>query len=377
MTGSNFLNMILTELFNNILAFILGLTIVVAAIPSILKIARKKELFDSPDFRKIHKQSVPPLGGVAIFMGFIFSATFLSDDYSFISLKYIILGVILLLAVGLKDDLIGISPFKKFFIQFLAVIMLIFMGNIHITNMHGLFGFYEINTVAGALLTLFILLTIVNAFNLIDGIDGLASGLGMLAALAFGTWFFFAGFTNYAIISFALMGSLGGFFLFNVFGHKNKLFMGDTGSLFVGLIIAVLTVKFNEFNAGGNFPYSLHSAPVVSFAVVMVPLIDVLRVMTIRIFNEKSPFAADNNHIHHKLLQLMPGSHLPVTLTIIGANVFLIALALFLNYLAFGITMQFLVIFFAGITLSFIPSFLLKRIENKQVNLTELQTWPD
>lgn len=153
--------------------------------------------------------------------------------------------------------------------------------------------------------------------------------------------------------------------------------MGDTGSLFVGLIIAVLTVKFNEFNAGGNFPYSLHSAPVVSFAVVMVPLIDVLRVMAIRIFNEKSPFAADNNHIHHKLLQLMPGSHLPVTLTIIGANVFLIALALFLNYLAFGITMQFLVIFFAGITLSFIPSFLLKRIENKQVNLTELQTWPD
>lgn len=369
--------MLLTELFQNILSFNLGLIIAVAVIPPILKIARKKDLFDSHDFRKIHNQSVPPLGGVPIFFGFIFSVTILSDDYSFISLKYIILAVILLVAVGLKDDLIGISPFKKFFIQFMAAIMLIFLGNIHITNMHGLFGIYEINTVAGAFLTLFILLTIVNAFNLIDGIDGLASGLGMLATLTFGIWFFFAGFNIYAIISFALMGSLCGFFLFNVFGHKNKLFMGDTGSLFIGLIIAILAIKFNEFNTGNNFPYLLDSAPVISFAVVIVPLIDVLRVMAIRLINRRSLFVADNNHIHHKLLQLMPGSHLPVTLTIIGANVFLIVLALFLDYLAFEITIQFSIIFFAGITLSLIPSFLIRRSEKKQVNLSELQTWPD
>lgn len=358
--------MFLSELFFNILAFFLSFFIVVITIPPILRVAKAKRIFDPPNHRKIHTLEIPPLGGIAIFLGLILSTIILSDDYNFVSLKYIIAAVILMLFIGLKDDLIGISTSKKFTIQILTAIMLIFLGNIHITNLHGIFGIYEINTVVGALLTLFILLAIVNAFNLIDGIDGLASGLGMLASLVFGIWFFLAGFDDYAIISFALMGSLGGFFLYNVFGHENKLFMGDTGSLFVGLIIAILAIKFNEFNTGPRFPYSFHSAPVVSFAVVMIPLIDVLRVIVIRLFNGKSPFVADINHIHHKLLQLMRGRHLPVTLTILAANVFLIALALLFNYLAFEITIQFLVIFFAGLTLSFIPCFLIRWAENKR-----------
>jgi len=289
------------------------------------------------------------------------------------------LGSVLMLTIGLKDDLIGISARKKFSIQLLAAGMIIVFGNVRLTNLHGLFGVYEVNAIIGGILTLFVLLSIVNAYNFIDGIDGLASGLGMLASLTFGTWFFLSGFNQYAIISFTLMGSLGGFFLYNVFGHKNKLFMGDTGSLFVGLIIAILVVKFNEFNVANTAPHALNTAPVFSFAIVIVPLIDMLRVIVIRLLNGWSPAKGDRNHIHHRLLELVP-VHLPVTLIIIAVNVFMISLALLFNFMAFNITLQFLVIFFAGVTLSFIPSFLIRKVKQQKadlINQAKFKTHPD
>lgn len=371
--------MVLNTLLLNIIAATLSFVTVLLAIPPILKVARAKRLFDIPDDRKIHQHETPSLGGIAIFLGFIVSVTFLMDDVSFARLRYIILGIILMLIIGLKDDLIGISAQKKFSIQLLAAAVIILFGNVHLTNLHGLFRIYEVNAIIGGVLTLFVLLALVNAFNLIDGIDGLAAGLAMLASAAFGAWFLLAESITYAIVSFALLGSLGGFFLYNVFGHKNKMFMGDTGSLFVGLIIAILVVKFNEFNVAGTRSYVLNSAPVISFAVVIVPLIDVLRVMVARLLNGKSPFAADRNHIHHRMLELVPG-HLQVTLIIIAVNVFLINLALLFNFMAFNITIQFLGIFFAGVTLSFIPSFLIRmKKQNKEdwMYQAEYKTWPD
>ena len=365
----------LSQTLQIILAFVIGFSVVVAVIPPILKVARAKKLFDCPDFRKIHKQEIPQLGGIAIFGGLIFGATFLLEDHSFISLKYIMLSIILLLGIGLKDDLIGVSPFKKFIFQILTAVILIFFGNIHFIDLYGIFGWHHISAVFGVLLTLFTILYIINAFNFIDGIDGLASGLALVASMAFGLWFFLAGYMQYAIISISLAGSLFGFFLYNVFGRKNKLFMGDTGSLFVGLLIAILTVKFNEFNLNHANPWSLDSAPVISLAIVLVPLIDVLRVVVLRVINGKSPFYPDNNHIHHRLLALVP-HHLTVTLIIISGNLFLILLAVLLHIMALDITIQFVTILFAGITLSFIPSFIVRLSERKK-NWNGLQTWPD
>jgi UDP-N-acetylmuramyl pentapeptide phosphotransferase/UDP-N-acetylglucosamine-1-phosphate transferase len=217
------------------------------------------------------------------------------------------------------------------------------------------------------------MVVIINSFNLIDGIDGLASGLAMLAASAFGIWFFVAGNTQFSILSFALVGSLAGFFIYNVFGHRHKLFMGDTGSLIIGLVISALVVKFNEFNIDSSVLYAVDAAPVLSFAIIIVPLVDTLRVMTIRILNKKSPFTADNNHIHHRLLELVP-SHLKVTLIIVAANTLIIALAFLLNKLSLDINIQFILVLVAGIILSFIPSVILKiksveKIKNsKQIN---------
>lgn len=342
-----------------LLAIVLGFTLVIIAVPPISRVARQKQLFDSVDERKIHTSSVPPLGGVAIFLGFILSTIISTDGYSFDSLKYIIASIILMFFIGLKDDLLVISARNKFVVQVFAAALLITLGNVQIISLHGVFGITQINPVLGVILSLFIILALVNAYNLIDGIDGLASGLAMLSSFVFGAWFFIAGHIQFAIMSLALTGSLAGFFLFNVFGRRNKLFMGDTGSLVIGLIVSVLVIKFNEFNLFNTSDYYIGNSPSVSFAIVIVPLVDTLRVITIRLLDGKSPFAPDRNHIHHRLLELVP-SHFKVSLILISANAIVIALALFFNHLAFNVTVQFIAVFGLAILFSFIPSWILR-----------------
>lgn len=353
------------ELFLVLGAFIIGFTLVTLSIPPILKVARAKKLFEPSDERKIHNGSIPSFGGVAIFIGFTISSIVATDGYTFDSLKYIVASVILMFFIGLKDDLMIISAKKKLIVQIFATVLLITLGNIRYTGFHGMIGIEEIHYVTSVLFTVFVMVVIINSFNLIDGIDGLASGLAMLAATVLGVWFYIAGHIQFSIMSFSLVGSLAGFFLYNVFGRKNKLFMGDTGSLVVGLVISTLIVKFNEFNIVKSVPYAIGAAPAVSFAIIIVPLIDTLRVMTIRISNGKSPFSPDKNHIHHRLLDLVP-SHFQVTLIIVFTNVFLIGLALLFNHISFDVNIQFILIFLAGALLSFIPSLLARKAAKKR-----------
>lgn len=358
--------MLLTDLLHVVLASALGFLIAIAAIPPILKVAREKHLFDPPNERKLHTQAIPPLGGIAIFIAFVLSIIFSSHGLNSYPIRYIIAAILLMFFIGLKDDLITISARKKFAVQVVSVLLLLILGNVEITNLHGLAGIHDIHPLLGYPLTLFLMIAIINAFNLIDGIDGLASGLAIMATFVLGSWFFMAGYLQYAIISFALTGSLIGFFLFNVFGNSNKLFMGDTGSLVVGMIVAILIVRFNEFNIYKTALYAIGAAPSVSFAIVMLPLIDTLRVMTIRIFSGRSPFSPDKNHIHHRLLDLFP-NHLTVTLIMVSSNLVTIALALLLNNQLSSVSFQFLIIFLFSLLLSFLPSQLLKwrKIRNR------------
>ena len=346
------------EYFLTIGALLISFIIVLVVIPPILRVARAKHLFEPFEERKIHTEIIPAFGGVAIFIGFTVSTILASDGYDFDSLKYIIVAVILLFFIGLKDDLVDISARKKLAIQIFAAFILITLGNIRFTNLHGILGTYDIGFITSITVSLFSIVVIINAFNLIDGIDGLASGLSMMAATVFGVWFFIAGYYQFSIMSFALVGSLAAYFLYNVFGNKNKLFMGDSGSLIVGLIISILVVKFNEFNIVKTAPFAIGGAPAVSFAIIIVPLIDTLRVMTIRIGQRKSPFSADNNHIHHRLLSLYH-SHLKVTLIIVSANVIIVAIALLLNNISLNNNIQLLIIFLTGVLFSYIPSILI------------------
>ena len=358
------------EFLLSIGAFFIAFIIIIIVVPPILRVARAKRLFEPFNERKIHTKNVPPFGGVAIFIGFTLSSIIATDGLSFNSLKFIIAAVIILFFIGLKDDLVDISARKKLIFQIAAALMLITLGDIRFTNLHGILGTYDIGFITSVTITLFTMVLIINAFNLIDGIDGLASGITMLATTIFGVWFFITGHYQFAIVSFALLGSVAGFFLYNVFGNSNKLFMGDTGSLIIGLVISILVIKFNEFNIVKTSPFAIGAAPAVSFAIIIVPLIDTLRVMTIRIGQRRSPFSADNNHIHHRLL-LLYHNHFKVSIIIVTANAIIIIIALFLNHISLNINIQLLLILLTGVLFSFIPSILLKAKATNKKNSTK------
>lgn len=345
-----------------ILAIVLAFTLVAICIPAIIKVSIKKSLFDSIDERKVHKQLTPALGGVAIFIGFIVSTIISTNGYSFDGLKYIIASIILMFFIGLKDDLITVSNRKKFVVQVFAALLLIFLANVRIVNFHGFLGLYTVDYFTGTLATLFLMILTINAYNLIDGVDGLASGLAIMAAFTFGLFFVLAGEFQYSVMSFALVGSLLCFFIYNVFGTTNKIFMGDTGSLVIGLIMSAILVRFNQVDSSPSLPLFLQNAPAVSFAIVIVPLIDTLRVFAIRIKQGKSPFAPDTNHVHHRLLRLF-GNHLKVTLTIVFANGIIVAIALSLNYLSMNINLQFLILIVLALIVSYIPAVIINRRE--------------
>ena len=340
-------------------AFIIGFILVTISIPPIIKIAKAKHLFEPFETRKVHTKVIPPMGGVALFIGFTLSSIVATDGISFDALKYIVASVIIIFLIGLRDDLMIVPAQKKLVVQVFAAIILITLGNVRFTNIHGVLGEGEISYITSLILSGFAMIVIINAFNLIDGIHGLFSGIAITAASIFGTWFYLAGQIQFAILSFALVGSLTGFFIFNVFGKRNKIILGDSGSLIIGLVISALVVKFNEFNIGQDVLFAVKAAPSVSFAIIAVPLVDTLRVMTIRILNKKSPFLPDNNHIHHRLLELIP-SHLKVTTIIIVSNILIVGFALFLNMLDFNVNYQFLLVLFVGVILSLIPSIIIK-----------------
>jgi len=314
-----------------LLTFIVSFLVTYMSVPSIINVAREKKLFDEPTSRKSHNRQIPTLGGVAIFAGFTVAAgSFI--NYSHVpSLQYILVACIIIFFIGLKDDILVISAMKKLMGQILAALILIFPGNLYFSSLHGFFGVYHISSIFfSMLLTLFVIIVIINSFNLIDGIDGLAASIGILATAFFGIWFFVSGNIAYSLISAALFGTLCGFFRFNVLSEKRKIFMGDTGALIVGLIVAVQVIMFNEQNVGFTSAFTIKSAPAVSFAVLIVPLFDTLRVFIIRISRGRSPFSADNNHLHHCLLKL-GFVHLQATLIIVFANLCFITLALLLQ----------------------------------------------
>lgn len=356
------------EFFLIVGAFLIGFVMVIISVPSIVRVANAKHLFDPFSKRKIHTKIVPPLGGVAIFIGLILGSIIATDGLSFDNLKYIIASIILIFFIGLKDDLINVSAKKKLVVQLFAAIMLVTLGNVHFTNLHGIFGIYEIHYLISISLTIVVMIGIINAFNLIDGIDGLASGLGILLGAVFGFWFYLAGHIQFSIMAFALVGSLSAFFIFNVFGNRYKLFMGDAGSMIIGLVISTLLINFNQWNIIRTGPFAVESSPVVSLAIVIVPIIDTIRIIIIRIINNQSPFSADANHIHHKLLLLIP-SHLKVTLIILTVNVFIIIFSLFIIQSSININIQFLAVFLVGGLFSQIPSIILNSKYLKRLKL--------
>jgi UDP-GlcNAc:undecaprenyl-phosphate/decaprenyl-phosphate GlcNAc-1-phosphate transferase len=252
-------------------------------------------------------------------------ATLLSiSNNPFPEFRFILSGMIILFFIGIKDDILIISAHKKFTAQILSALILLILGDMRFTNLHGMLGFHEINYAFSVFISLLSIVAIINAQNLIDGIDGLAASIGILATLLFGFTFFLVGQINYVILCAATTGSLISFFIYNVYGRKNKIFMGDTGSLILGLLLSVFVIQYNEFSISGN-ELVFNFSPVFSLAILAIPVFDMIRVFSFRIYHRKSPFSPDMNHIHHKYLQ-SGLSHRKINLILITANLFIIGI---------------------------------------------------
>ena len=320
---------VITGLPAIMLAFASALFITWYYIPKVIKVVKERHLEDKPGFHKIHKADVPTLGGIGIFGGFIFGFLIGVNGY-LPGLSYFTAAVVFLLFVGIKDDLVYLNPKKKFWAELGAAILVMVFTQAHITHFHGFLGITDISVTTSYITTLIVIVVIINAVNLIDGIDGLAASVGIIASVAFGTFFFLSGDYGYAVMAAALLGSLIAFLRYNISEGPTKIFMGDSGSLVIGFTLAILAIRFNELVANGKPVLRLESAPSVAIAILIVPLYDTLRVTVLRIRARKNIFIGDKRHIHHMMLRA-GFSHKEATLYISLFNIFIIALAFLLD----------------------------------------------
>lgn len=300
------------------------------AIPAIINVAGLKQLFDDPaqEERKIHTQQTPNLGGIAIFSSFLISSG-LFLNYELMSYaNYLLASGVIIFTIGLKDDLVGLDPYKKFAAQLLAAFIITYMADIRLTSFYGFLGIYDIDPVLSYAVSGLLFIFIVNSFNLIDGIDGLVASIGLVVAATYGVIFYLMDQQGFAVISFALVGALIGFLRFNI--SPAKIFMGDAGSYTLGFLVAVLTLKFielNKFDAVTNPAPYIKSAPAVALAILVVPVFDTIRVFFIRLVKGRSPFSADRNHLHHRLIDDLRLSHTRASFILATVNVLFILMA--------------------------------------------------
>ena len=305
------------HVFQIVLGFILATMLGLFIIPRILVISHRKRLFDMPDVRKVHCRPISRLGGVTFFPVIVLVMCSiclfeLHNGYAIglgrnllNEMLCLLVGLMLLYIVGVCDDLIGVRYNRKFLVQILAAAFLPLSG-LYIHNFYGLFGWYEIPAWVGVLFTMLLTVFIINAINLIDGIDGLASGLCMVALSIFGVTLAINGWWIYTMLAFVCVGVLIPFFIYNVFGNAergHKIFMGDTGSLTLGFIISLLAVKY--IVSMGRTESVVDGWPlVIAFSVLLVPCLDVFWVVLSRLKRRVHPFKPDRCHFHHKILNM-------------------------------------------------------------------------
>lgn len=309
---------------NVIIATVLSFVITYFAIPVLIKVAELKHLYDEPDERKSHKSRIPTLGGLGFFAGFVLAASVCAPPHKSFPLQYLFAAFFVIFIVGMKDDIVGLSPVKKLIGQLVAAFAIIYLGDLQISSMYGFLGLGELPYHLSLLLTYFTFIVVINAFNLIDGVDGLAGSIGMLVAATFGAYFLYVDEMLYAVMGFAMAAGLAAFLIYNI--TPAKIFMGDTGSLLVGLVNATLAVKFIEVAGDPASKSPVMAVPAIAFAILIVPLFDTLRVFSIRMSRGRSPFTADRHHIHHYMLALGL-SHRQTTLVAVLFNAGFIALA--------------------------------------------------
>ena len=312
------------------LGFTTAFTLTFAIIPIIIKVAKDRRLYDRPNERSSHHVPTPSLGGIGIFAGTVCGIMLWTPAGSFGVLQFILAAFVLIFLLGILDDLLPVSPGKKMAGQILVAIILSYKAGVTVTSFYGVFGIYQLSETESFMLSIIAIVGIINAFNLIDGINGLAGSVGFLTCIVFGTWFFLVDVSALAVVAFSLAGAVVAFLRYNF--TPAKIFMGDTGSLLVGTVCAILAIMFIETNykLPPGQPYAMGAAPAIALAVLFLPLYDTLSVFLRRIARGRSPFSPDKTHIHHQMLSLGL-SHTSTTAVLIAVNLLFIGVAVGCN----------------------------------------------
>ncbi len=340
-----------------IAAFVLAFSIAYQTFPTILYVAEKKHLMDEPDSRSLHSDRTPTLGGIGIFFSIVVVMTITGAMLNTKVLLLVMGGLTILFFLGIKDDLTVLSAKKKFIGQLVAALLLIVFTDTRIIGFSKILDVDVLPYWVSIFFTLFVYILIINAYNLIDGVDGLAGSIALLISAVFTVLFYKSGALSLATISVALIGALLAFLRFN-FSSKKKIFMGDTGSMIVGFLIAFFTISFisqSQTNIDSNY---FRASPALALALLFYPLLDTFRIFFIRIVVLKtSPFKADKNHVHHRFVQA-GFTHVQTTLIIVFINLIVIIIAF--NMLHLNLNTQIALLFVYGTVLYYVP-FLVKR----------------
>lgn len=319
----------------------------------VFRIAKLKNIVDNPDARKLQRVPVPVMGGIAVFWGMIMAFAVAGVMYDISSMFTIICVLTIMLYVGCIDDIIGLSPYTRFFMEIILVLLLILCNDYSIDNFHGLWGIYKIPQWIAVPLTIFACVGIINAINLIDGVNGLSSGYCIVTCLILGFTFLIHGNISSASLAILSVGALIPFFFHNVFGKESKMFIGDGGTLLMGTIMSsfVIDILKTDSLIAASVPSNFGIIPF-TLAVFAIPVFDTLRVMSARIFRGTSPFSPDKTHLHHLLFDLH-FSHVGTTGTEILANLFIVVVW-YLSY-RFGasVDVQLYIVIVLGVLLTF------------------------
>ena len=303
-----------------ILVFFLSFLISYRIIPWIILTVRYKKLMDNPNSRSSHIQVTPTLGGIAFFASIIISLFFINKyDYANISIN-IIAALVVIFFMGLKDDLMVLSAKGKITLQSIAIFFIIVNSEFYITNIHGFLNIGEVPLWISYVFSFGFLLYFTNAFNLIDGIDGLASMLGILISSVYAYFFIRTELYFYAFLGIIVVGFLIAFLRYNL-SSKNKIFMGDTGSLIVGFLLGILSLRFLSLNLSQLQVIRIlpQNLIIVVFSLLFFPVLDVIRVSSMRFFNKAKIFSPDKRHMHHIFVD-KGLNHFKASLTLVIAS---------------------------------------------------------
>ncbi|WP_313502686.1 glycosyltransferase family 4 protein [Kaistella carnis] len=346
-----------------VLGLVISFFITFLSIPTIVKISRRKNLMDEPGTRSSHLRKIPNLGGIAIFYSLAVCASIFAFEL-FELYKFLFASLVILLYIGVMDDIVVMRAYKKLIAQIIVTALMVIGSDVRIRSMFGVFAIYELSYTVSVIFSIFTFIILINAFNLIDGIDGLSGGYSVICSALFGISYFRLGEFNYplVVLSGVIIGSVLGFLYYNLSHYRNnKVFMGDTGSMILGFLLAFTAICFMDIFIDKELPdvprYYLQTAPAVAVAILILPIVDTLNVIIIRLVKRQSVFGADKNHIHHSLLELGL-THRRSTVYILIYYLFIVAVAYFFRHINVNILL--FIIMTLGFVGAYIPKIILK-----------------